>query len=296
MEAIWQWGINLIIAIQQIHGPLLDNIFRGITFTGEEQFYLVLFPLILWCIEYSFGAVLVIFFLLSNFFNIILKDLFQQPRPFDLNPSLKLSQADGYGMPSGHAQLAATVWGAIAVRVHKTWFWIVAMVIILLIGFSRVYLGVHFPTDVLAGWIIGAILLVIYIAARYPLGKWLSGLNMWLQLLLAVGLTVVLLLLNRSTEALTSSGTLFGAAAGLVFARRYISFSVSGPWWHRVVRFLIGMIILLGLYLGLKAISPPDGTVSGAIFRFLRYVLLGVWLVLGAPWLFRLMRLASAAD
>ena len=296
MEAIWQWGINLIIAIQQIHGPLLDNIFRGITFTGEEQFYLVLFPLILWCIEYSFGAVLVIFFLLSNFFNIILKDLFQQPRPFDLNPSLKLSQADGYGMPSGHAQLAATVWGAIAVRVHKTWFWIVAIVIILLIGFSRVYLGVHFPTDVLAGWIIGAILLVIYIAARYPLGKWLSGLNMWPQLLLAIGVTVVLLLLNRSTEALTSSGTLFGATAGLVFARRYVSFSVSGAWWHRVVRFLIGMIILLGLYLGLKAVFPPDGTVMGAIFRFLRYMLLGVWLVLGAPWLFRLMRLAPAAE
>ena len=296
MEAIWQWGINLIIAIQQVHGPLLDNIFRGITFTGEEQFYLVLFPVILWCIDYSFGAMLAVFFLLSNFLNIILKDLIQQPRPFDLNPSLKLSQADGYGMPSGHAQLAVTVWGAIAVRVRKTWFWIVAVVIMLLIGFSRVYLGVHFPTDVLAGWIIGAILLVIYIEVRYPLGKWLSGLNLWLQFLLAIGLTLVLLLLDRSTDALTSSGTLFGATVGLVFARRYVSFSVRGPWWHRVVRFLIGIIVLFALYLGLKAAFPPDGTALGAMFRFLRYVLLGGWLVLGAPWLFRLMRLAPAAD
>jgi membrane-associated phospholipid phosphatase len=295
MEAIWQWGINLIISIQQIHGPLLDNIFRGITFTGEEQFYLVLFPLILWCIDYSFGAVLTIFFLLSNSLNIILKDLFQHPRPFDLNPGLNLSQAAGYGMPSGHAQLAVTVWGAIAIRVHKAWFWIVAIAIILLIGFSRIYLGVHFPTDVFAGWIIGAILLVIYVVARHPLEKWLSGLNMWLQLLLTVGVTVVLLLIDRSTDALTSSGTLFGAAVGLVFARRYVSFSVSGPWWQRIVRFLIGIIILFGLYLGLKAVFPPDGTASGATFRFLRYVLLGAWLVLGAPWLFRLMRLAPAA-
>ena len=295
MEAIWQWGINLIIAIQQVHGPLLDNIFRTITFTGEEQFYLVLFPLILWCIDYSFGAVLAIFFLLSNFLNIILKDLFQQPRPFDLNPGLKLSQADGYGMPSGHAQLAVTVWGAIAVRVRKTWFWIVAIAIILLIGFSRIYLGVHFPTDVFAGWIIGAVLLVIYVAARYPLVKWLSGLNLWLQLLLAAGVTLVLLLLNHSTDALTCSGTLFGAAVGLVFARRYVSFSVRGPWWQRAVRFLIGIIILFALYLGLKAVFPPDGTALGAMFRFLRYALIGAWLVLGAPWLFRLMRLAPAA-
>ena len=66
MEAIWQWGINLIIAIQQVHGPLLDSVFRGITFAGEEQFYLVLLPLILWCIDYSFGAVLAVFFLLSK--------------------------------------------------------------------------------------------------------------------------------------------------------------------------------------------------------------------------------------
>ncbi|MCX5997468.1 MAG: phosphatase PAP2 family protein [Chloroflexi bacterium] len=296
MEAIWQWGINLIIAIQQVHGPLLDNIFRAITFTGEEQFYLVLFPLIIWCIDYSFGAVLVIFFLLSDFLNIVLKDLIQHPRPFDLNPGLKLSQADGYGMPSGHAQMAVTAWGAIAVRVRKTWFWIVAVMIIFLIGFSRVYLGVHFPTDVLVGWIIGSILLGIYVVARYPLEKWLSGLNMWLQLLLVIGLTVVLLLLNRSSEGLTASGTLFGAAVSLVFARRYVSFSVSGPWWHRVVRFLIGIIVLFGLYLGLKAAFPPDGTALGAIFRFLRYTLLGVWLVLGAPWLFRLMRLAPAAN
>ncbi len=295
MEAIWQWGINLIIAIQQVHGPLLDNIFRGITFTGEEQFYLVLFPLILWCIDYSFGAVLAVFFLLSNFLNIILKDLFQHPRPFDLNPGLNLSQATGYGMPSGHAQLAATVWGAIAIRVHKAWFWIVAVAIILLIGFSRIYLGVHFPTDVFAGWIIGAILLAIYVAVRHPLEKWLSGLNMWLQLLLAAGVTVVLLLIDRSTDALTGSGILFGAAAGLVLARRYVSFSVSGPWWQRLVRFLIGIIVLFGLYLGLKAVFPPDGTAAGAMFRFLRYALIGVWLVLGAPWLFRLMRLAPAA-
>lgn len=296
MEAIWQWGINLIIAIQQVHGPLLDNIFRGITFTGDEQFYLVLLPLILWCIDYSFGAVLAVFFLLSNSLNIILKDLFQQPRPFDLNPGLKLSQADGYGMPSGHAQLAVTAWGAIAVRVRRTWFWIVAIVIILLIGFSRVYLGVHFPTDVFAGWIIGSILLAIYIAVRYPLGKWLSGLNLWLQLLLAIGVPVFLLLLNRSAEALSSSGTLFGIAVGLVFARRYVSFSIRGPWWHRVVRFLIGIIALLALYLGLKTVFPPDGTALGAIFRFLRYGLVGGWVVLGAPWLFRLMRLAPAAD
>jgi membrane-associated phospholipid phosphatase len=295
MDAIWQWGINLIIAIQQIHGPILDSIFRGITFAGEEQFYLILFPFIIWCCDYSFGAVLVIFFLFTDYVNFILKDLIRQPRPFDLNPSVKLSQAEGYGMPSGHAQMAVTAWGAIALRVGKKWFWAIAIAIMLLIGFSRVYLGVHFPTDVLAGWIIGAILLVIYAVARHPLEKWLSGLRLWQQLVLALGVSLVLLLLNRSNEALTASGTLLGTAAGFALARPYVSFSASGPWWHRAVRFIIGIAVLFALYLGLKAVFPADGTAVGAIFRFVRYTVLGFWLVLGAPWLFRLMRLAHAA-
>lgn len=295
MEAIWQWGIDLIIVIQQVHSPVLDSVFRAITFLGEEQFYLFLFPVILWCIDYSFGVVLVIFFMLSNSTNIILKELFQHPRPFDLNPGLKLSQADGYGLPSGHAQMSVTAWGAIAIRVRKIWFTIAAIVLILLIGFSRVYLGVHFPTDVLTGWIIGLILLAIYVIARSTLERWLSGLNLWLQLLLAVAVPLILLLFNQTNDAITSAGTLFGISVGLVFARRYVSFGVRGPWWHLVLRFLIGFVVVLALYLGLKKVFPPDGTSFGAVFRFLRYALIGSWIVLGAPWLFRLMRLAPAA-
>jgi len=296
VEAIWQWGINLIIVIQQAHGPVLDRVFSAITLLGDEQFYLLLFPVIVWCIDYSFGAVLAVFFMLSNSINIFLKELFQHPRPFELNPGLKLCEAEGFGLPSGHAQLSVTAWGAIAIRVHKVWFTIIAILIILLIGFSRIYLGVHFPTDVFAGWIIGLILLAVYIMARFPLEKWLSGLNLWLQLLVSMGVPLLLLLLNQTNDAITSAGTLFGIAGGLVFARRYVSFSVRGPWWHRLLRFLVGFIIVLALYLGLKAIFPPDGTVFGAIFRFIRYALIGVWIVLGAPWLFRLMRLAPAAN
>jgi membrane-associated phospholipid phosphatase len=293
MEAIWQWGINLIMAIQQVHGPGPDSIFRGITFLGEEQFYLLLLPLILWCFDYSFGAVLAVFFLLSNSLNVLLKDLLQQPRPFNLNPALRLSQATGYGLPSGHAQLSVTVWGAIADRVRRLWCWALTLMLMLLIGFSRVYLGVHFPTDVLAGWFIAAIMLAFYIRFSPRIGKWLAGLHLGLQLLLAAGLPLLLLVPDPAVEGLTNSGTLFGVGVGLVFARRYVSFSARGRWWKRLVRFLVGIMGLLVLYLELKAVFPPDGSVAGAIGRFLRYALVGGWVVIGAPWLFRLMRLAE---
>jgi len=294
MEAIWQWGINIIIAIQQVHGPVLDNIFRAITFAGEEQFYLVLLPLILWCFDYGFGAVLAILFMISNGVNVTLKDIFQQPRPFDLNPGLKLSEATGYGLPSGHAQISATVWGALADRIQKKWFWVVAAVIVLLISFSRIYLGVHFPTDVFAGLIVGGILLALYFAYRSRVERWLAGLNIGFQLLLAIGLPLLFLLPSPTADALTGSGAFLGLGVGLIFKQRYLSFSTDGPWWQRIVRYLAGMVILFALYLGLKAVFPPDGTVAGSVFRFVRYALIGGWIIIGAPWFFRLTRLAKA--
>jgi membrane-associated phospholipid phosphatase len=295
MEAIWLWGINLIIAIQQVHGPVLDNIFRIITFGGEEQFYLVLLPLILWCLDYSFGAILAVFFMIAESVNFTLKELIQHPRPFDLNPSLKLSAADGYGMPSGHAQLSLVVWIAIADRVKKTWFWIVAVLLIILIGFSRIYLGVHFPTDVFGGWIAGGILLVLYFAYRAGIEKWVAGLNTGLQLLLVIVLAGLFLLPHSSTDALTGSGAFLGLGVGLAIKYRYVSYSVAGPWWQRALRFIIGVAILFALYLGLKAVFPRDGTVIGSVFRVVRYAIIGAWITVGAPWIFRVMRLARAS-
>lgn len=296
MEAIWQWGINLIIAIQQVHGPVLDIIFRAITFAGEEQFYLVLLPLVLWCFDYSFGAALSVLFMVSTSINVALKDLFQHPRPFDLIPGLKLSEASGYGLPSGHAQISLTVWGAIAGRLQKKWFWIVAGVVVLLISFSRIYLGVHFPTDVFAGLIIGGILLALYFVYKSRVEQWLAGLNIGFQLLLAIGLPLLFLLPSPTADALTGSGAFLGMGIGLIFKSRYLPYSTGGTWWQRTLRYLAGMVILFALYLGLKKVFPPDGSVAGAVFRFVRYALIGGWITIGAPWLFRIMRLAKASD
>lgn len=294
MEIIWQWGIDVIVAIQQIHGPLLDNIFRAITFLGEEEFYLILLPVLLWCVGFGLGARLAAFFLLANYINVGLKDWLQQPRPFYREPSVKLAEAEGYGMPSGHAQSAVVVWGTIAAWARKTWFWVVAIVLIVLIGFSRVYLGVHFPTDVLAGWIIGGVLLAIYLAVQPGVERWLSQLKLGWQILLALAVPLVLVLLYPTKDTVTTLAPLAGVGMGLALANRYVPFSARGLWWQRIVRFLIGIIVVLALYLGLKMVFPGEESAFYLVFRFLRYGLIGVWITLGAPWLFGLLRLTEA--
>jgi membrane-associated phospholipid phosphatase len=293
MEGIWEWGLELIRAVQSVHGPALDAIFKAITFLGEEDFFIILLPLLLWCVDFSFGARLAFFFLFSTIVNSGLKGLIAQPRPCDLDPEVKLHFYTGrYGLPSGHSQSSVVVWGAIASYIRKRWAWVVAVLLAALVGFSRVYLGVHFPTDVLAGWTLGAVLLAGYIFLVPHVEAWLKETSLIVRLALVVVIPLVLVLLFPSDDSLSAMGVFLGAGVGIVLTGRLIPFDAGGPIWQRAVRLLLGAAVLLALRLGLKAIFPDEGETLYALMRFVRYALMGLWAGLGAPWMFVKLRLS----
>jgi len=296
MEGLLQWGINLIVTIQQVHGPVVDNIFCAITYIGDEGFYLLFLPLIFWCVDFREGARLTVLFLLSSYLNLCLKDLFQQPRPFDLNPDVGLSPEEGYGLPSYHAQSAVVVWAGLSTWAHKRWLWIVGIVIIVLIGFSRIYLGLHFPTDILAGWAIGGVLLVIYLVVQPIVERQLVRLNLGMQTLIALAVPLVLILIHPAEDTTSAMAALAGMGVGLALMQRYLSFSTHGLWWQRAVRFLIGVGIIFALYLGLKVVLPAEESAFYLVFRFCHYWLIGLWISFGAPWLFRLLKLSTTLE
>lgn len=296
MEELWQCGINLIVTIQQMHGPVIDNISRAITFMGDEGFYLLFLPLIFWCVDFGEGARLTVLFLLSSYLNICLKDLFRQPRPFDLNPNVGLSPEEGYGLPSYHAQSAVVVWVGLSAWAHKRWLWIVGIVLIILVGFSRIYLGLHFPTDVLAGWAIGGVLLGIYLVVQPRVEGRLVRLDLGMQTLLALAIPLVLLLIHPAKDTTSAMAALAGVGVGLALMQRYLSFNARGPWWQRAVRFFIGVGVIFALYLGLKVVLPGEESVLYLVFRFCHYWLIGLWISFGAPWLFKLLKLSPTLE
>lgn len=289
MNTALQWGLNTIIVIQQFHTPALDAIFRVITFLGEEQFYILLLPFILWCVDFNWGIRLSLILILSSYINTDLKDLFSQPRPFDINPAVKLADADGYGLPSGHAQLALAVWSALAVWIKKLWFWIFAASVILFISFSRVYLGVHFPTDIFGGWVIAVIFLFFYFVIEPIAEKKLTNLNRYKQLFIACAVPVILTLLHPVKDTASIMGILAGAGVGLIFLNQQIQ--TKDLWWKIMIRFFIGIIIFIILYAGLKILLPKEGSSFYLLFRFLRYGILGIWASFGAPKLFQSLKL-----
>jgi hypothetical protein len=276
-----------------VHGPALDAIFKAITLVGEG-FFLILLPLFFWCVDFAVGARLAFAFLLSSCANAGLKDLFAHPRPFDLDPAVKLHEVEGYGLPSGHSQAAVVVWGTIAAGFRRTWLWIVAILLMVLIGFSRIYLGVHFPTDVLGGWAVGAVFLAAYLALEPRVVAWLKQAGLAVQLVLAVAVPLVVLLVHPTADAASPAAVLMGMGVGIALTRRLAPYSAAGPLWQRAVRFLVGALVLLVLYFGLKLAFPGEGEPLYFVLRVVRYALVGLWAGLGAPWLFRRLRLAPS--
>lgn len=295
MQVLWGWGMDLIATIHQTYGPVLENTFRAIALMGEKEFYLFLLPLLFWCVDFGVGVRLAVLFLLSSYLNVDLKDLWRQPRPFDLNLGVRLSPAEGYGLPSGHAQSAVVIWGSIAAWIRKGWFWGIAIGLMVLTGFSRIYLGVHFPRDVFAGWAIGALLLALYLALQPRVERWLVGLSMGQGILLAMAVPLVLLLIHPVKDTTAAMAGLAGMGVGLALKHRYLPFDARGPWWQRTLRFLIGGVVVVVLYLGVQMVVPGEGSPLYLVFRFLHYWLIGLWISLGAPWCFQLLRLAPKA-
>jgi membrane-associated phospholipid phosphatase len=296
MDTIFQWGLNFITMIQQVDTPLLDSFFRAITSLGDELFYLLLFPFLLWCVDFYLGIRVGIIFLSSVYLNAGLKEIFQQPRPFDVLPEIQKVHASGYGFPSGHAQSSLVVWGSIAYWKKQTWIRNLSVLLILLIGFSRIYLGVHFPTDILGGWLFGGLILglsyFIFLKIKFDFIQK----NMILKIIGITLFSVILLQFQSSPDIISSVAALTGVGYGLLFFSSSIKGIQPGNWLKRLFSFLVGVVGIGIIYLGLKLILPSEGQSFYQLSRFFRYLLLGIWISFGAPWLFIRMGLARQVE
>lgn len=297
-----------------LKGPML-----AITALGYEEFFVLLLPTIYWCFDQMVGLRVGIVLLWGNMFNTFFKFLFHNPRPYWISGQVQaLSHETSFGLPSGHAQIAASVWGWLAVEVKKRWFTITALVIIFLIGVSRIYLGVHFLTDVLLGWLLGGLLVWAFSAWWKPVGAWLKKQSLTGKFLLAGASTVVMILLvlaaywsgrgwtmnpdwvERAGEVapyslsgiLTLSGTWFGMMVGyIILTATKGHFRAGEGGWKRLVRFVVGMVGILALYLGLGQIFPRNADLLSYILRFVRYTLIGLWVAWLGPLVFEKLKL-----
>ncbi len=152
--------------IQYLHkarDPFLDNLIKLFDFFDRQEFLFILIPVIWLGFGWRFGMRIFYLLALSHIVNYELKNLFALPRPFHLDPTVGIIQVSGYGFPSGAAQSAILLSGLLLIYWRSRWKWVIAATYTILLSFSRVYLGVHFPVDILGGWIVGFLLLGVYL-------------------------------------------------------------------------------------------------------------------------------------
>ena len=313
------WGIDWIIALQASGGAVFTQAMDAFTFLGSELFYLLVMPALLWCFNASLGVRLGVALLTSASLNSILKLAFGLPRPYWADSRIRaLTIETSYGLPSGHAQNPIVLWGYLAYRLQRWWATALAVVLILAISFSRVYLGVHFPADVVAGGLIGALLLVAFVRLEAPVTDWFARHALRVRLVAAglgsFGLTVLGWIVAQATSGrvipaewienvlgetgsdfnaqspegvISAGGAMFGFSLGAVLLADWGRFHAAGGMGPRLARFFVGLFGVLALHLGLSGLLP-----DGEPLRFLRYALVGFWIAYGAPRVFVALRLA----
>lgn len=319
MQSILEFGIRINLALQGLGAwPILPAQF--FSFLGTEDFFMLMLPILYWCVDSLLGIQVALILLVNLNLNSAFKLAFHGPRPYWFSPKVRaLASETSFGIPSNHAQTAATIWGRLAAYLKKWWGWLIAILLIVLIGLSRLYLGVHFPHDVLLGWLIGALVLWLALRLWNPLLAWAKQLSVGRQVLAAFLASLVLFLLplipfiwlkvtnwqppqdwavfatqavSLSAEA-TVAGTFFGMLAGLVWLAGRGGFQTKGLWWKLILRYLLGVAGIFIIRYGLKAIFPGGETAVAYFFGYLRYSVIGFWVTGGAPWAFIRIKLAE---
>lgn len=269
-------SINFVEWFQSFQNEFLDFFFNFISFLGEEYIYIGVLGFVYWTYNKKFGEFLGLSLAFTAVVNNALKQFFGAQRPFEQYPNrvnnLRPSTSTGTSFPSGHTQNFSTFLYAAAFYLKKKWFFVVATVFVLFMMMSRVYLGVHFLEDVIAGALIG--LLIGYIIYHYY-DKLYDN-----QALLHKVYIIVVIIALPITLILGSEGLFkgYGILAGVIFAvmyeKKYVNFSLDVSKGKKVIRFVVGISVMLSLQVGLKLLYSPfldEGTYLFDILSSIRY-------------------------
>lgn len=325
MLSIHEFDITVIEAAQGV-GDWLRPIMEAFSILGATAVYSVIILGAYWCFNPKAGLRLAIMLSVNGAINALFKLAFHEPRAFWVDYRVEAHHLEmTFGMPSGHAQSSLSFWGLLAYTVNRRAFSVLMVLLVLFIGLSRIYLGLHSPTQVLAGFAVGAVVLFLFVhfekravttfeglTTRWkiiwsqiiPLGFVLAGVgilgilgnwemsDMWDHHFRSAGGDGLITQLNLKS-IVDSSGLLSGVLLGAIMVSERGIVLTPMSWKIRLLRVLMGVCGLL-VALAFRAAlldSVAPNTIPSHVIRYITTTVVGVWAIGFSPLVFRKLNL-----
>ena len=310
----------------------LETIMELFTQLGNPLVFVLVVAVVFWSIDSGVGQRLALFTFLAGSFNEILKRAFSAPRPFWVSSSVQ-SVGEGstaFGMPSGHS-VGGLAWLLIPNRVGRSWTWVVFGFVTLMIGLSRIYLGAHFPSQVVVGWVVGAGVLYLFVRYEQPALAWFDAIPLSRRLAAVAAATAVLVGAGAisvaalgdfeveaewaanaagqiddtepfdpldSTDIGSTGGIFAGTAAALVLLRARGGLANAEGLGRRLARFAAGFVCLVVALVVVGTIGSAteladEHGLAGAVWQFVSLFALGMVIFYVTPLVFERLRLSE---
>ena len=289
--------MEFLYLLEKLRLPVLNELMLGVTLLGDEIAFLTVALVVFWCVDKRRGYYLVSVGFVGTVTSQFMKLACRIPRPWVRDPDFTILEAaregaGGYSFPSGHSQSAVGTFGSIARTEKNRWIRRLCVAMAVLVPFSRMYVGVHTPADVLVG---SAISLVL-IFALHPVvfredGK---GMKWLIAVMLAVAMAYLLYVelwnfpadidAQNLASGQKNAYTLFGCTLGVAIVypadRKWLRFPTDALWWAQLLKVILGLAVVLAVKEGLRA--PLELVLPVLSARMVRYFL--VVLTAGLLW------------
>lgn len=287
--------MSFLHALQRIRFPLGEKLAQCITYLGEETFFIIIGMVILWCFSRKQGYRFLYIGINGTFINQLLKAIFLIPRPWIKDPEFTIVEsaregASGYSFPSGHTQSSTMTFTFVAALIKKTWVRVLCIIMMLLVGFSRMYLGVHTPLDVSIGLIAGVAIVYGMLWLYKKTDKSKNGMYLIQGITLLMSVITLLYvtfaprgdrnILQFDEEGIEACCKLFGATLGLIICQNltehHFTYNCTAVWWVQIIKVVLGLLLLLGVKEGLKAALSPL-PISNTLTNILCYCMVSLF-------------------
>ena len=286
-----EWEVRLIEWIQKTLGSLNNTVGSVLSFVGGEIGLLLVLLIVYFCWKKEVGKRLVLIIAAVNTWLPMIKAVAMRPRPYmeypdrvqgvaDVGDKASLDDivAQGYSFPSTHSASAMAAFIPLANAVKKRWMWITAVVVTFLVGISRAVTGMHFPTDILAGWVLGLA------GAGFCMLLEKKVKNEWIRHLILLVTVLPGLFFVRTEDYYTSLGLVIGLIFAIHFEAKFVNFKETRNIWAMILRvagaFALYFVLNTVMKMPFSTEFLASGTMGAFLVRAARYAIL-IFVIIG---------------